>query len=140
MPCRPPSSSAFGKGKTGPWPLPRRPVPRGFEGWSRKVTREEEILEAVNILIENGLFQIKCYFLIGLPSETDDDVKAILLLAKKIRHQILSNRKRRKERWRLVLSVNPFIPKPATPFQWAPMEEVSELKRKLRMLQRGVRG
>jgi radical SAM superfamily enzyme YgiQ (UPF0313 family) len=108
----------------------------------KKGYTEEEILKAVRVLIENGLSQIKCYFLIGLPSETDQDVKAILLLAKKIRHQILSNRKERKERkegWRVVLSVNPFIPKPATPFQWAPMEKVGELKKRLKMLQKGVR-
>ena len=86
----------------------RRVVKKGYT--------EEEILRAVRILVENGLYQIKCYFLIGLPSETDDDVKAILLLAKKIRHQILSNRKDPKARWRLVLSVNPFIPKPGDPF------------------------
>jgi radical SAM superfamily enzyme YgiQ (UPF0313 family) len=110
----------------------RRMVKKGYT--------EEEILRAVHILVENGLSQIKCYFLVGLPSETDQDIKEILLLAKKIRHQILSDRKERKERWRVVLSVNPFIPKPATPFQWAPMEEVSELKKRLKMLQRGVRG
>ncbi|HSB05516.1 MAG TPA: TIGR03960 family B12-binding radical SAM protein [Thermodesulfobacteriota bacterium] len=110
----------------------RRMVKKGYT--------EEEILRAVRILVENGLSQIKCYFLIGLPSETDQDMKAILHLAKKIRHQILSNQKERKERWRVVLSVNPFIPKPATPLQWAPMEEVSELKKRLKMLQRGVRG
>jgi len=106
----------------------------------RKGYTEEEILKAVDTLVENGLFQIKCYFLIGLPSETDEDVKAILLLAKRIRHQILSNQKSRKERWKLVLSVNPFIPKPATPFQWLPLEEVGGLKRKLRAIQRGIRG
>jgi radical SAM superfamily enzyme YgiQ (UPF0313 family) len=106
----------------------------------KKGYTEEEILRAVRVLVENGLSQIKCYFLVGLPSETDQDIKEILLLAKKIRHQILSDRKERKERWRVVLSVNPFIPKPATPFQWAPMEEVSELKKRLKMLQRGVRG
>lgn len=109
----------------------RRVVKKGYT--------EEEILKAVDALVENGLCQIKCYFLIGLPSETEDDVRAILLLAKKIRHRILSNRKDRKARWRLVLSVNPFIPKPATPFQWAPMEDVRELKRKLKMLRRGAR-
>jgi radical SAM superfamily enzyme YgiQ (UPF0313 family) len=90
--------------------------------------------------VENGLSQIKCYFLIGLPSETDEDVKAILLLAKRIRHQILSNQKNQNKKWRVVLSVNPFIPKPATPFQWVPMEEVGELKKKLRIIQRGVQG
>jgi len=106
----------------------------------RKGYTDEEVLKAIDTLIENGLYQIKCYFLIGLPSETDEDVKAIPLLAKKIRHQILSNRRNKRDRWKLVLSVNPFIPKPATPFQWAPLEEVSELKRKLKVIQREVKG
>ena len=101
---------------------------------------EEEILGSIDILVGNGLSQIKCYFLIGLPSETDEDVKEILLLAKRIRHQILSNQEHREKRWRLILSVNPFIPKPGTPFQWAPLEEVWELKKKLKMIQKGVRG
>ncbi len=101
---------------------------------------EEEILESVDILVQNGLSRIKCYFLIGLPSEIEEDVREILLLAKRVRHQILSNRKNREKRWRLVLSVNPFIPKPATPFQWAPLEEVGSLKKKLKMIQRGVHG
>ena len=109
----------------------RRVIKKGYT--------EEEILKAVDTLVENGLCQIKCYFLIGLPSETEDDVRAILLLAKKIRHRILSNRKDRKARWRLVLSVNPFIPKPATPFQWAPMEDVRELKKRLNMIRKGAR-
>ncbi len=100
--------------------------------------REEEILKTIDILVENGIFQIKNYFLIGLPSETDEDVKDILILAKKIRHQILSKRKSLEAGWRLVLSVNPFIPKPATPFQWVPMEKVGELKRRLKILQKGI--
>lgn len=100
---------------------------------------EEEILESIAILVQSGLSQIKCYFLIGLPSETDEDVREILILARRIRHQILSNQKSREKRWRLVLSVNPFIPKPATPFQWAPLEEVGSLKKKLKIIQKGVR-
>ncbi|NWF92666.1 MAG: TIGR03960 family B12-binding radical SAM protein [Syntrophaceae bacterium] len=106
----------------------------------RKGYTDEEILNAVNTLVENGIRQIKCYFLIGLPSETDDDVKAMILLAKKIRHQILSNPRGQRERWRVVLSINPFVPKPATPFQWAPLEEVAELKRKLKMIRKGLEG
>ncbi len=106
----------------------------------RKGYKEKEILNAIDTLVENGLSQIKCYFLIGLPSEGDEDVRAILLLAKRIRHQILSNRKDQKGRWRLILSVNPFIPKPATPLQWVPMEEVGELKRKLKAIQKGLQG
>jgi radical SAM superfamily enzyme YgiQ (UPF0313 family) len=106
----------------------------------KKGYTEEAILKSIDTLVQNGLSQIKCYFLIGLPSETDEDVKAILLLAKRIRHQILSSLKDQKKRWRLTLSVNPFIPKPATPFQWVPLEEVAELKKKLSMIQKGVRG
>ena len=104
----------------------------------KKGYKEEEILKSVDTLVENGVSQIKCYFLIGLPTETDEDVKEILLLAKRIRHHILSGQKNGRKRWRLVLSVNPFIPKPATPFQWAPLEEVGGLKKKLKMIQRGV--
>jgi radical SAM superfamily enzyme YgiQ (UPF0313 family) len=110
----------------------RRVLKKGYE--------EEEILEAVSTLVENGLFQIKTYFMIGLPSETDEDVKAIVHLSKRIHHQIVSNPKTQKRRWKLLLSINPFIPKPATPFQWAALDSVEELKRKLRMLEREVRG
>jgi radical SAM family uncharacterized protein len=106
----------------------------------KKGYSEEEILKSIDTLVENGLSQIKCYFLIGLPSETDEDVKEILLLAKRIRHQILSYSKGQRKKWRLVLSVNPFIPKPATPFQWVPLEEVSELKKKLKTIQSGIQG
>ncbi len=106
----------------------------------RKGYTDEEVLRAVDTLVESGLYQIKCYFLVGLPSETDEDVKAIPLLAKKIRHRILSNRKNKKDRWKLVLSINPFIPKPATPFQWTPLEEVVELKKKLKVIQKELKG
>jgi radical SAM family uncharacterized protein len=106
----------------------------------RKGYRDEEIFHAIQTLVENNLYQIKCYFLIGLPSETDEDVKAIPFLAKKMRHQILSHQKKKKDHWKLVLSINPFIPKPATPFQWAPLKEVSELKRRLKIIQRELKG
>ena len=106
----------------------------------KKGYSEEEILKSIDTLVENGLSQIKCYFLIGLPTETDEDVKTIPMLAKRIKHHILSNLKNQNKKWRLILSVNPFIPKPATPFQWVPLEEVGELKKKLKMIQREVQG
>jgi len=101
---------------------------------------DDEILKAVRTLVEGGLSQMKSYFLIGLPSETDEEVRAILSLSKKIEHQIVSCRLDSKRRWKLVLSVNPFVPKPATPFQWVPFEDVNALKRKLKILRSGVRG
>jgi len=108
----------------------RRMVKKGYS--------EDEILRSVDTLVEKGVYQIKCYFLIGLPTETGEDVKEIVHLARRIRHHILSGQKGGRKRWRLVLSVNPFIPKPATPFQWAPLEEVGELKKKLKMIQKGI--
>jgi len=106
----------------------------------RKGYTEEEIVGAVHTLIQSGLLQVKCYFMIGLPFEVEEDVKAIVTLAKRIRHQVLSGQKSREGRWRLILSVNPFIPKPATPLQWVPMEEVGILKRKLKAIRTGIKG
>ncbi len=104
----------------------------------RKGYREDEILTAVRTLVEGGISQVKSYFLIGLPSETEEEVKAIVSLAKKMEHQILSSRGKEKKGWKLILSVNSFVPKPATPFQWVPFEKVTELKRKLKVLRSGV--
>lgn len=106
----------------------------------RKGYKEDEILEGIRLLVENGLSQIKCYFLIGLPSETDEDVKEIVNLSKRIKHYIISKLKGQKEKFNLILSVNPLIPKPATPFQWLPLEDVSELKRKIKIIKNGIKG
>jgi radical SAM family uncharacterized protein len=105
----------------------------------KKVYKDDEILKAIGTLVESGLSPIKSYFLVGLPSETDEDVKAILSLSKRIEHQVASTRANEKKTWKLILSVNPFVPKPATPFQWVPFEEVGELKRKLKILRNGIR-
>lgn len=106
----------------------------------KKGYKENEILEGIRLLVENGLYQIKCYFLIGLPSETDDDIREIVNLSKRIRHHIISTLKRQKGKFNLILSVNPFVPKPATPFQWLPLDEVNELKRKLKIIKNGIKG
>lgn len=99
---------------------------------------ETQILHAVGLLAAAGLMNIKLYFLIGLPGETEEDVDAILQLAEKAR---LIWREAGRERGRLgtlTLSVNPFIPKPFTPFQWAGMAGEKSLKQKIRRLQVGV--
>ncbi len=110
----------------------RRVIGKGY--------KEDEILKGIRLLIENGISQIKCYFLIGLPSETDYDIKEIANLSKRIVHHIRSTLKGQKGKFNLVLSVNPFIPKPATPFQWLPLEDVSILKRKLKVIKNIIKG
>jgi radical SAM superfamily enzyme YgiQ (UPF0313 family) len=99
---------------------------------------EEQILHAVQLLADAGLMNIKLYFLIGLPSEEDEDIEAILQLAEKVRLIWREVGRVRGRLGNLTLSVNPFIPKPFTPFQWAAMAGEKALKKKIRKLQAGV--
>jgi radical SAM superfamily enzyme YgiQ (UPF0313 family) len=99
---------------------------------------EEQILAAVHLIAAGGIPNLKLYFLIGLPTETLEDMEALLALAQKVREAWLEEGRRRGRLGNLTLSVNPFIPKPFTPLQWAAMEPVTSLKKKLKFLRRGV--
>jgi radical SAM family uncharacterized protein len=94
----------------------------------------KQILDAVRIIAGVGDFSIRLYFLIGLPTETMDDVADILDLVKSIKHHMVKESKSRGKIGRIKLSVNCFIPKASTPFQWFPMESVSSLKEKQKWL------
>lgn len=100
---------------------------------------EEQILSAVQMLAEGGILNLKLYFMIGLPTETADDVNAIAALSLKIRDAWEAESRRKGRLGRLQLSVNPFVPKPWTPLQWAPMEKRSSLEKKYRLLQKRLR-
>jgi len=104
-----------------------------------KALDEDQILRAVELIAGEGIPNLKLYFMIGLPGETRDDVEAIALLTAKIRTVWAAIGRRRGQLGRLTLSVNPFVPKPFTPLQWAPMEARSRLQKKYRQLQRAVR-
>lgn len=101
---------------------------------------EDQILEACRLAFEAGWEQIKLYFMIGLPTETDADVDAQVDLA----HRILAIGKRiRGRRAEVTLSASSFIPKPETPFQWLGMDSIENLYRKqdriAKRVRRGVR-
>jgi len=100
---------------------------------------EEQILAAVKMLAEGGMLNLKLYFMIGLPTETMDDVQAIIDLAAKIRQTWEEIGKAQGRLGRLQLSVNPFVPKPWTPLQWVAMERRSSLEKKYRLLQKQLR-
>jgi len=100
---------------------------------------EEQILAAVKLLAEGGVPNLKLYFMIGLPTESDEDIVAIADLTVKIRKVWEGIGKQRGRLGRLHLSVNPFVPKPWTPLQWAPMERRSQLEKKYRLLQKRLR-
>ncbi|MCD7728856.1 MAG: B12-binding domain-containing radical SAM protein, partial [Clostridia bacterium] len=102
---------------------------------------EDEILHAAESAFNAGYSAVKLYFMLGLPTETDDDLKGIADLCLKI--QKLYSAKKRKKSLRISVSVATFIPKPFTPFQWekqASEEEVAEKQELLKnVLPRGVR-
>ena len=95
---------------------------------------EPEILRAADWLVGAGVQALKLYFMIGLPTETHDDVAAIVDLTERIRRRFAGTRRVQ----RMTLSVNPFAPKPWTPLQWEPMEDVRSLKRKIDWLRRAI--
>ncbi len=99
---------------------------------------EEQILEAVRLLGEGGIPSLKLYFLVGLPTETDGDIAEMVALTEKIRAVWLTEGKRRGRLGQLTLSVNPFIPKPFTPLQWAGMADAATLKKRYRAIRSAV--
>ncbi len=95
---------------------------------------EEAILTAADALVANGIPNLKLYFMIGLPTETSDDVEAIIRLSKKIKHRFLKSSRSRKRIGEITISLNCFVPKPFTPFQWVAMNEMGVLKKKIQKI------
>jgi radical SAM superfamily enzyme YgiQ (UPF0313 family) len=91
---------------------------------------EDDILAAADRMAGRRFSQLKLYFIIGLPTETDDDIDEIIRLTLAIKERV----ERRPGNIRLVLNVAPFVPKASTPFQWLPMAPQETLNRRLGML------
>jgi radical SAM family uncharacterized protein len=100
---------------------------------------EEDILTAATALVENGIPNLKLYFMIGLPGESEEDINAIIKLAKQIKHRFLTSSRARKRIGNITISLNSFVPKPFTPFQWAAMDEISTLKRKIKKIKNDLK-
>ena len=100
---------------------------------------EDHILNAAESLVAAGIPNLKLYFMIGLPTETMADVTAIVSLCKKIKHRFLKSSRARKRIGEITVSLNSFVPKPATPFQWVAMDEVAALKQKIRIVKEGLK-
>jgi radical SAM superfamily enzyme YgiQ (UPF0313 family) len=96
----------------------------------KKGISEDDILEAMGKVAEQGIKQVKLYFMIGLPSETDQDIEEIINLSLNCK-RILD---RQQTGCRLVLNISPFVPKAGTPFQWLPMTPPPILNRRLSLL------
>ncbi len=99
---------------------------------------EDQILEAVKLISRKEAFAIRLYFLMGLPSETQKDMVELVDLVKKIKQQMIMESASRGRIGQIRLSINCFIPKPFTPFQWFPLEQLSTLKKKQKWLKKSL--
>ncbi len=103
-----------------------------------KSLTDEDVLTAAERLTDYGIAQLKLYFMIGLPSETREDLAAIVDLIKRLKHRVLERSRGRKKMGVITLSIHSFVPKPFTPFQWAAFAGVGELKTKAKWLQQAL--
>ena len=95
-----------------------------------KTVTNDEILAATELIFANGIDNLKLYYMIGLPTETDEDLEAIRDLTVSMRDIMIKHARPRGHIGRIVGSVNPLIPKPGTAYQWLPMEDPAITDRK----------
>jgi radical SAM superfamily enzyme YgiQ (UPF0313 family) len=95
-----------------------------------------DILDRATWIFENGIQNLKLYYMVGLPWETHEDVEGIVTLTEQIRDRMIQVGRSRGRVGRIHPSVNPFVPKPGTPYQWLPMEDPKETDRKLQFLRK----
>ncbi|KGO35705.1 Fe-S oxidoreductase [Desulfobulbus sp. Tol-SR] len=116
---------------------------------------EDDLLQAAEQLVTAGLFKLKIYLMIGLPTETDDDLREFLALVVRIKERIDPIGRSRGRLCEIRISVNCFAPKPWTPFQYHPFglseplppgehgdarQVVAELRRRQELLRAGITG
>jgi radical SAM superfamily enzyme YgiQ (UPF0313 family) len=99
-----------------------------------KTITNEEILASAGMIFAGGIENLKLYFMIGLPTESDDDLAAIRDLTVQLRAVMLAHGRGKGHVGRIVGSVNPLIPKPGTAYQWLPMEDNKSIERKIQRL------
>ena len=95
-----------------------------------KQVTEQDIVTTAGHLFDCGIETLRLYFMIGLPTETEEDIEGIIDLVGKVR--ALS------KKTGIVLSVSTFVPKPFTPFQWHQMERLDSAKKKIRQIKKSL--
>ena len=99
-----------------------------------KTVTNDEILDRADLIFRTGFENLKLYYMIGLPSETDDDLVAIRDLTLRLHARMLEHARARGRIGRIVASVNPLIPKPGTTYQWLPMTPARAIDDKIARL------
>ncbi|PWT84801.1 MAG: radical SAM protein [Blastocatellia bacterium] len=99
-----------------------------------KTITNDEILDRAEVIFAAGIESLKLYYMIGLPTETDDDILAIRDLTVQLRGKMLKYARLRGQVGRIIASVNPLVPKPGTAYQWLPMEDPNLVEKKIQRL------
>src|SRR5581483_4039748 len=94
----------------------------------------DEILDRADLIFASGIENLKLYYMIGLPTESDEDLVAIRDLTLQMRDRMLAHARARGQVGRIVGSVNPLVPKPGTAYQWLPMAAAGDIERKIKRL------
>ena len=95
---------------------------------------EEHLQNAATLSAKSGIQHMRLYIMIGLPTETDEDIEAIVGLAERTQAHMAEVGCK----GRLTLSINPFIPKPFTPFQWMAMDDQKTVEKKLQYIKKAL--
>jgi radical SAM family uncharacterized protein len=105
-----------------------------------KGVTEADLLDSVGAAFESGYNAVKLYFMIGLPTETLDDVRGIKELAYKVVDRYFEVEKQKRAKGlRVTVSTSCFVPKPFTPFQWEPQDSIQEFNRKQDLLKQELK-
>ncbi|MCA1555545.1 MAG: radical SAM protein [Acidobacteria bacterium] len=92
----------------------------------------DEIVDICGSVFDRGMLTVKLYLMVGLPTETDEDLEEMVRLVERIKDRMLEAGKRFGRVGKIIPALNGFVPKPNTPFQWEPICEEKELKRRLK--------
>jgi radical SAM superfamily enzyme YgiQ (UPF0313 family) len=96
-----------------------------------KTVTNDEILDRAGLIFRMGIENLKLYYMIGLPTEQDDDLVAIRDITIQMRDRMLEHARARGTIGRIVASVNPLVPKPGTTYQWLPMTDARVIEEKI---------
>jgi len=103
-----------------------------------KAATDDFIIEKCRFLTRKGILHLKIYSIIGLPHETDDDIEQFVRLIERIQKVYVDECRNHGRIGRITISLSPLVPKPGTPFQWHPMEEVKSLKKKFSRVRKAL--
>ena len=103
-----------------------------------KNVREEDLMNSCAVAFEGGWNSLKLYFMLGLPTETDEDVLAIAQIANDVLHCWREHSKNKNRGVRITVSTSCFVPKPHTPFQWEPQVSIAEYERRVKLLRENM--